>query len=212
MVVTASVTFQSSNSAVLTVAGNTVTAVAPGSAVVTGSYQGFVGTLTISVVPQADCFAYDASSWQIAADAGGFQLNGSLSGIAGPIFRFDTQTDANNGLAQFQRFSTFCFVGRSNSRTDHLAYVFPYWMDPTGRTTTIQPEDCVAYAPATLSVSSAGASGWALSASGRQLLLLDTAEDANTMLAVTQRYSNQCFIGRGNTRPNPSTYILQYWK
>ncbi len=212
MVVTASVTWQSSNTAVLTVAGNSVTAIAAGSAVVTGTYQGFVATLAISVMPQADCFTYDASIWQIAEVTGGFQLNGALSGIAAPIFRFDTQTDASNGLAVFQRFSTYCFVGRDNARSNRTAYIFPYWLDATGRSTTVQPEDCEPYAPSTLNVASAGSSGWSLAAGGRQLMLLDTAADANEMLAVAQKYSNQCFIGRGNTRSTPSAYTLPYWK
>lgn len=210
--VTSLAAWQSSNPAVISAAGNSITAVSAGSAVITASYQGLIGTLAISVLPQPDCFTYDASTWLINPVADGFSLDGTLSGIAVHVELFDTQADAANGLAQYQRFSTFCFVGRSNSRADHAAYVFPYWTDPTGRATTIQPEDCVPYAASTLAVASAGSSGWSLSASGRQLMLLDTADDANTMLSMAQRYSNQCFIGRGNTRANRSNYILQYWK
>jgi hypothetical protein len=214
MVVTSLTTWQSSNTAVVAVAGSSVTAVGAGSAVVTGSYQGFVGTLAIAVAPQADCTSYDALNWQIAEEADGFLLTGTFAGFVeqSRVFVFDTRADANNGLAEYQRFSTACYVGRSNSRANRAAYVFPYWTDATGRATIIQPEDCEPYVPSTLAVASAGATGWTLSAGSQQLLLLDSADDANTMLAVAQKYSSRCFIGRGNTRANPSSYILQYWK
>lgn len=211
-ILTASVTWQSSNTNVITIAGSSAMAVAAGSAVITATYQGLVATLPISVVPQADCATYNASTWQVVDDPGGFLLAGSLSGIQARVFLFDTRADADNGLAVYQRFSSICYVGRSNSRSNRIAYIFPYWLDATGRSTTVQPEDCEPYDPSTLGVASAGSSGWTLSASGRQLMLLDTAADASTMLAVAQKYSSQCFIGRGNARATATAYILPYWK
>jgi hypothetical protein len=211
-VVTPLVTWQSSNAGVVSVAGGSATAVSAGGAVITASYQSLIATFAMSVVPQVDCSAYDPSHISILDEAAGSSLIYPFETSFSRMASFDTHADAVNGLALYQRFSSVCYVGRHNSRANRAAYIFPYWLYPTGRSTTVQPEDCEPYTPSTLGVTSAGASGWTLSAGTRQLMLLDTAEDANTMLSVARSYSNQCFIGRGNTRANPSNYILPYWK
>src|SRR6266536_4119812 len=41
--------------------------------------------------------------------------------------------------------------------------------------------------------------------------VLDNQADAQAALAMTQRHTAQCFIGRDNTRPNRADYIVEYW-
>jgi hypothetical protein len=39
-----------------------------------------------------------------------------------------------------------------------------------------------------------------------------TTSDAQQALAFARRYKSHCFLGRGNTRPNRSDYIIEYWE
>jgi hypothetical protein len=42
--------------------------------------------------------------------------------------------------------------------------------------------------------------------------ILDNSSDAQAALQLAQQYSQQCFIGRDNSRSNRSEYIVEYWK
>ena len=59
---------------------------------------------------------------------------------------------------------------------------------------------------------------WRLTDGHSSMLTFGTAQDAENGLAVAERYSEQCFIGRhASTRPNAKTdarqrYIVNYWK
>ena len=44
------------------------------------------------------------------------------------------------------------------------------------------------------------------------MVTLDNQADAEQALTVTHRFTKECFIGRNNTRPNRSDYIMRYWR
>ena len=73
-------------------------------------------------------------------------------------------------------------------------------------------EDCVNYDPAPLRVTSDRSAGWVLTDGSSNLLTLDNESDARQALALARRYKSHCFLGRGNTRPNRSDYIIEYWE
>jgi hypothetical protein len=81
----------------------------------------------------------------------------------------------------------------------------------------LEAEDCQGYDPTTLtavpltdgsfSIRTAGPAG-----SAYLWLTAATAVDAASELALMQRYTQMCSIGRSNTRPNRLAYIATYWK
>jgi len=73
-------------------------------------------------------------------------------------------------------------------------------------------DDCVNYDPAPLKITSDRSAGWVLTDGSNNLLTLDNESDAQQALALARRYKSHCFLGRGNTRPNRSDYIIEYWE
>jgi hypothetical protein len=57
-----------------------------------------------------------------------------------------------------------------------------------------------------------GSAGWLLRSGTSQLALLDHATDAQRALALAQRHTAQCCIGRDNRRPKRANYIITYWR
>jgi serine/threonine protein kinase len=82
---------------------------------------------------------------------------------------------------------------------------------PPGETAT-GTEDCVNYDPAPLKIVSDRSAGWVLTDGSNNLLTLDNESDAQRALALARRFKSHCFLGRGNTRPNRSDYIIEYWE
>ncbi|HXM56261.1 MAG TPA: hypothetical protein VOB72_12790 [Candidatus Dormibacteraeota bacterium] len=74
-------------------------------------------------------------------------------------------------------------------------------------------EDCIPHNPATLTVVyNSGAAVWQVLDGSHALLAFKTQTDANDGMAVAKRFDRECFIGRGNTRTNRSSYITEYWR
>lgn len=208
-------TWRSADSTVATVSSGLVRAMSVGTTQISAVYLSQNATTSVTVTADEDCIPYDTAnlgmiqntndtppSWTITAPyLVGFQFLASA----------DTQPEATNLLALFQRYSQQCFVGRGNNRPNRLQYVFPYFRGANGRQTTITPEDCVTYSSnAVQIVSQAGA--WAVVSAGTQLALLDTPFDASVISGIASQASSECFIGRGNTRKDPYGYITEYWK
>jgi len=101
--------------------------------------------------------------------------------------------------------------GRNNNRANRRAYIVDYWKG-TGVATSLGAEDCDGYSPSNLQMLDLGGLGWAVMDGARQLLLLDNQSDANAALVLARQYTARCFIGRGNNRPTPLNYIVDYWK
>ena len=75
----------------------------------------------------------------------------------------------------------------------------------------IQPKDCLAYVAANLRIVDEGATGWLLTDGVSRMEILDNQADAERALALAQRHTAHCFIGRDNTRANRADYIVEYW-
>jgi hypothetical protein len=82
---------------------------------------------------------------------------------------------------------------------------------PGGALDNIQPKDCLPYNPGDLRIVDEGASGWLLTDGRSRMLTLDNRTDAVNALALAQRHTQQCFIGRDNRRADRRTYIVDYW-
>ena len=124
----------------------------------------------------------------------------------------DDRPDAEAALALARRHTLQCFIGRDNVRSERLDYIVAYWAGVSGLATTIENEDCLPYDPNALRIVDEGASGWLLTDGDSRMLILDNRSDAQLALDVGGLYSDHCFIGRGNSRPNRSSYILEYWR
>lgn len=76
-----------------------------------------------------------------------------------------------------------------------------------------RPEDCIPYDVKTLRIVDIGNQGWRLvSNEAHFLAILDNESDAKAALTMAKKYTQVCYIGRGNRRANRRNYILQYWK
>jgi hypothetical protein len=88
----------------------------------------------------------------------------------------------------------------------HTATRAPDW--PT-------PGDCVRYNPANLTVDGTAASGTFVVSSGSTVVMRLHGQDdsvAPQALALAQRYTEHCYIGRNNSRQDPGDYIFDYWR
>ncbi len=83
---------------------------------------------------------------------------------------------------------------------------------PEPPTAAIVPEVCFRYNPGNLRITDEGDRGWLLTDVFSLMLTLDNEADARDALALSRRHTANCFIGRGNTRPFPRKYIVQYWE
>jgi hypothetical protein len=88
-----------------------------------------------------------------------------------------------------------------------------YWKPvPTLASSNQVPSpDCISYNRGALQITNQGASGWLLTDGSSRLLVLDSQQDAENALKLARQHNRQCFIGRGNSRPNRADYIVQYW-
>ena len=73
-------------------------------------------------------------------------------------------------------------------------------------------EDCEPYEPAALQTTREQGVGFVLGAAGSVMLTLDSENDAKRALALARGYKSHCYLGRGNSRPNRSDFITEYWK
>jgi hypothetical protein len=72
-------------------------------------------------------------------------------------------------------------------------------------------EDCVAYEPSSLQLAKDKVVGWRVTDGQSTLATLDREAEARQVMALARRYKGHCYIGRANTRPNRSDYIIDYW-
>jgi hypothetical protein len=72
------------------------------------------------------------------------------------------------------------------------------------------PADCVSHNPATV-VKQYEAGLWMVADGGHYLMAFKQSSDADQGLALAKAFKKHCFIGRGNSRPDPQRYIMDYW-
>lgn len=208
--VTSETMWQSSNPGVVSIESNGhATALTSGTATIVATYHGLTGTLPLFIGTETyeDCFEYNNSRLQLVQEPTDWLLTDGF----GLIAVLDNATDGANALALARRYLSQCFIGRGNPRPNYLAYIVDYWGPPTAPP-AISPEDCIAYSAGNLRAVDLGAAGWAVMDGATQIALLDNQPDVTATLALAQRHSARCFIGRANTRPNPLAYVVGYWK
>jgi hypothetical protein len=157
-----------------------------------------------------DCVSYNPANLTVAsAGADGWQLRDGSHIMA----LLDTEADADDAVKVARNHTRSCFIGRGNDRPDRDRYIVRYWKGVSGLPLGPAPAlDCVGYNPNDLSVKSAGDDGWLLADGGHQMLLLDTANDAERARMMASGHSRLCFIGRDNNRPNRHRYIMEFWR
>jgi hypothetical protein len=156
-----------------------------------------------------DCLLYSPNNLRIENEgANGWLLTDGRS----RMLVLDSRADAVRALALARRHTAHCFIGRDNRRPNRKDFIMEYWSGDSGLPTTIPREDCISYNPATLQIRDEGASGWLLTDGSSRMATLDNRADAEQALGVARGSSRQCFIGRGNSRPNRKDYIVQYWR
>jgi hypothetical protein len=156
-----------------------------------------------------DCLPYDPANLRIKNEgAKGWLLTDGTSRMQ----MLDNEQDAKNALAIAKRFTSHCFIGRDNTRTNRADYIVMYWEGDSGLATQIAQEDCISYNPENLRIVNEGSKGWLLTDGAARMLVLDNEQDARAALAMAKQHTSQCFIGRDNHRPDRKSYIVQYWK
>jgi hypothetical protein len=209
--VTNASTWLSSNPAVATVSSGLARAASLGTTTISAAYNGQTVSSSITVAPDQDCIPYDPTSVATLPnpqDPTVVAVTASTS-IGTAIFSAGANpTDVTNLVALYRRYTQLCYIGRNYGPQ----YILTYFKGSSGQQTTITPEDCVSYSAGALQIVNQGASGWTVMSGGTQLALLANAFEAALASAVAAQATNECFIGRGNTRPNPYGFITEYWK
>lgn len=158
----------------------------------------------------ADCIAYDPRNLRIVDEgASGFVLmSGNMR-----MLMLDNHADAGKALVLARQHTHQCFVGRNNGRPDRRGYIMQYWRGNSPLPPAQVPgEDCLSYAQASVGVFDRGAIGWRMESGSSWMQLFDNQADANRGLMHAKANSRQCFIGRGNSRPDRQAYIVEYWR
>ncbi len=156
-----------------------------------------------------DCLAYNPNDLKIVDEGpSGWLLTDGRS----RMLILDNKEDAEKALALARRYTSHCFIGRDNTKPNRDDYVHEYWMGDSGIGTVIPNEDCIPYNPDTLRIVDEGLTGFLLTDGVSRMAIYASREDAEEGLRVAKLYKQQCFIGRGNTRPNRKDYIVEYWK
>lgn len=171
-------------------------------------------TLPALIEPE-DCLPYNPVNLYIIDEgANGWLLTDSRSRMV----ILDNEADAKDALALAKRHTAHCFIGRDNARPNRLDYIVEYWTGNSGIITTILQRDCLSYNPVNLRIVDRGTTGWSLiemellTEGVHMMLILDNQRDAQNALILAQRYTNICFIGRNNMRPDRAQYIFLYWE
>jgi hypothetical protein len=192
------------------------------------------GSQTPSPAPQRqDCSVYNPETLTIERlETGVWRLEDGGHYLAG----FANEAEGKNALALAQRFREMCFIGRTNRRAGNArgSYMLTYWQGSSGKSTTIEPEQCQAYDPAKLHVvdrrlhvvnqgaqssvrgdSRAFTFGtdWVVTDDADFTLTLDSQEDAAAALALARQFKSRCTIGSYVNSPGQlRTSRFDYWK
>jgi hypothetical protein len=158
--------------------------------------------------PTQDCLRYDPRSLAIKDEG----RNGWLLAAGNShMLLLDNEEDAHKAFLLARNNTAHCFIGRGNSRRQRKSYIMEYWVG-SGRPVVIPDEGCLPYDKSNVSIKDDGEEGWVLTDGRSRMQMLDTQEDANLALTIARHFSQQCFIGRDNRRPNRQDYIVHYWK
>jgi hypothetical protein len=163
-----------------------------------------------------DCVSYNAANLTVTAHGDAWILrDGSHS-----MKLFDTKADAEDGKKVARNWSRLCFIGRNNTRAERSRFIFTYFRMPSGLPLGPAPTfECIAYDKTKLTIYSGaahpalpGETTWALHSGATPLLFFASEPDALRGKLVAAENKQLCLIGHGNSRPDPSRYILEYWR
>ncbi len=161
------------------------------------------------VMAPTDCIGYNPHNLTVVnIGATGFTLHDGGSSL----ILLDNATDAANAKSEFQLYTQLCFIGRNNSRANRANYIMTYLQGPSGMSSPAFAEDCIPYSPAGLHLIANADGSVTLASAGSLMQTLDNNADGTLALSVAHAHSNQCFIGRNNSRSNRISYIFEYWK
>ncbi|MEU8074917.1 hypothetical protein AB0B31_05660 [Catellatospora citrea] len=145
----------------------------------------------------ADCVSYNPNNLTVQYAAGIHQvMDGSK--IVARLYGGPDENVGDQGLALAKRYKRHCFIGRGNGREDASAYVFDYWRDSSGRSTTIPGEDdaCSSYDRGNLQVNDmGGGQGWRVKDDDNVLHVFDDESDARDGRLVLAKYGRICRLG-----------------
>jgi hypothetical protein len=176
-------------------------------------YEYWEGDSGLGIIPpDPDCLSHDPAALSIADEgANGWVLTAASERIA----MFDNQADALLAQQVFQGYDQHCYIGRGNARPDRRAYIATYLRQSvTLGPPPVMPSgpDCLPYDPFALVLNDQGALGWTVTSGASSMMLLDNVFDAQLASNVAMAHTQQCFVGRDNTRPNRYAYIFEYWQ
>jgi hypothetical protein len=157
----------------------------------------------------ADCVTYNPATVSISY-AAPTQTWSIVDGTQG-LLVFKRQADADAGLALAKSYKKHCWIGRTNTRSNHGAYVMDYWLDPVPGAAAVPNPDCLPHTSGQLAVSSAGTSGWLVQNGGEAVKLLDTKADADNAVLVMKHFNRHCYIGRGNGKGTTFDDYITNW-
>ncbi len=141
---------------------------------------------------------------------------------------FDTVEDALNGLRVAKRHTRHCFVGRGNKRKNREKFILSYWDGNSGLPSeSLTKTDINTYNPKNVSVQYSAEKGyWEVIEKEKNhssimfsketikqtLFVADNMADALAMLAVVEKHTKSCYIGRDNKRSNRNDFIMHYFE
>ena len=156
----------------------------------------------------SDCIPYNAFDLELRDEgANGWLLTDGNSRMK----ILDDYEDATEALAVARRHTHHCFIGRNNTRPERRRYITEYWLGNSGINGGPIGTDCLPYNSAHVRIVDEGVNGWLLTDGVSRMDVLDNLQDAEHALGLALEHDAHCFVGRGNSRPNRSTYILEYW-
>ena len=115
-------------------------------------------TLLLASPSPADCVTYNPTTVTISY-AAPTQTWSIVDGTQG-LLVFKRQADADAGLALAKSYKKHCWIGRTNTRSNHGAYVMDYWLDAVAGAAAVPNPDCLPHTASQLAVASSGTSGW----------------------------------------------------
>lgn len=124
------------------------------------------------------------------------------------------------GTSSTRTISTTWQLGASHTGWEAVQIAYPQPMTSNhanfrfacgGGPVAPSPEDCVSYNNGNVAIVNRG-SYWQLVDGSMALQIFATQSDAVAGLNLARGHSQQCFIGRNNSKANRYQYITEYWK
>jgi hypothetical protein len=146
----------------------------------------------------SDCVSYNPAN--LSLDGSGSTGTFLVTDGSTVVMRLHGQDDqvGQQALALAQRYRKHCYIGRNNHRDATGDFIFDYWRDPTGTSTTIPGEDdaCSPYNNHNLTVEDMGeGQGWRVKDHDHVLHVFDNGSDARNGNTVLLKYTQICSIG-----------------